>query len=189
MVAAHDKLDTIRERLNDSSAVMVGIGAEPLDEKVCQPLSELLETKDHLILTTRQDGRLAQTFSDDKVCAVQGDQRYLQCIRSCHDELYPADSPLEYCPQCGGPLKPWVRSDYFMEGKKYQECYRKLNDFLHKHLEDPILFLELSVGQKDSMFIREPFHNLTYQIPGGFYISAAPRPVPIPFQIRMKPKI
>ena len=34
------------------------------------------------------------------------------------------------CPQCGAELEPWVRGYTFLEGEKYRDEYRKINEFL-----------------------------------------------------------
>lgn len=44
-------------------------------------------------------------------------------------------------------MEPWVRGYTFLEGAKYRDEYRKINEFLEKNKEKKILFLELGVGR------------------------------------------
>ena len=48
------------------------------------------------------------------------------------------------CPKCGAEMEPWVRGYTFLEGKKYKEEYRKINEFLTANQNKKILFLELN---------------------------------------------
>lgn len=113
-----------------------------LDAKTGQPykdLFEILKDKNYYILTTNQDTQFDRVFPEEKISAIQGDWRYFQCSRRCHDELYDSvktlhklkdaiDSELKvpsdmipHCPKCAAEMEPWVRSWVFLEGKKYRE--------------------------------------------------------------------
>lgn len=178
-----------------------------LDAETGQPyrdIYEILKNKNYHILTTNQDTQFIRTFPEEKISAIQGDWRYFQCSHRCHDELYPAegirqqmdaaiDSDLKIpsdmiprCPKCGAELEPWVRSWVFLEGKKYKEEYRKLNQFLEENQKKKILFLELGVGRMTPMFIQQPFWNLTYSLPDAFYITVNPKDAVIPRELKNK---
>lgn len=76
------------------------------------------------------------------------------------------------CPHCGAEMFPWVRGyGNFLQGTKYEEEYQKISDYLEKHMEEKILFIELGVGRMTPMFIQEPFWNLTYQLEDSYYIA------------------
>ena len=126
-----------------------------LDARTGQPyydLSEILKDKNYYILTTNQDTQFSRIFSEEKISAIQGDWRYFQCSRRCHDELYDSVETLHKlndaigpdlrvptdmiprCPKCGAEMEPWVRSWVFLEGKKYHEEHNKLNTFLKKNM-------------------------------------------------------
>lgn len=167
-------------------------------------LRDLLEDKNYYILTTNQDLQFIKAFPEEKVSQIQGEWRFFQCSRPCHDELYDAVKPvyemaaaidkdlkvptelLPRCPKCGALMEPWVRSYTFLEGKRYQEEYRKLNEFLEKNRNEKILLLELGVGRMTPMFIQEPFWNLTYAWPQAYYISVNPRDAILPDVLREK---
>lgn len=178
-----------------------------LDAKTGQPykdLFEILKDKNYYILTTNQDTQFDRVFPEKKISAIQGDWRYFQCSRRCHDELYDSvktlhklkdaiDSELKvpsdmipHCPKCGAEMEPWVRSWVFLEGKKYREEHSKLNAFLKKNMHKKILFLELGVGRMTPMFIQEPFWNMTYSWPNAFYITINPKDAIVPEELKQK---
>lgn len=161
-------------------------------------LMELLKDKNYHIMTTNQDFQFTRVVPEEKLSAIQGDSRYYQCSRRCHDELYynkeiayamndaidenlciPSEM-IPRCPECGAEMEPWVRGFTFLEGKKYKEEYRKINEFLEKNKDRKILFLELGVGRMTPMFIQEPFWNLTYSLPRAFYITINPKDAILP---------
>lgn len=167
-------------------------------------LMELIKDKNYHILTTNQDFQFNRVVSEDKLSAIQGDSRYYQCSRRCHDGLYynkemvyamnsaidkdlciPSDM-IPRCPKCGAQMEPWVRGYTFLEGKKYREEYRKVNEFIQKNKNKKILFLELGVGRMTPMFIQEPFWELTYSLPKAFYISINPKDALMPDELKGK---
>ena len=167
-------------------------------------LMELLEGKNYHIMTTNQDFQFTRVVSEEKLSAIQGDFRYYQCSRRCHDQIYynkdmvyamnaaidenlciPAKM-IPRCPKCGAQMEPWVRGYTFLEGAKYRDEYRKINEFLEKNKEKKILFLELGVGRMTPMFIQEPFWNLTYSLPKAFYITINPKDALLPEEIEQK---
>lgn len=170
-------------------------------------LMALLHGKNYHIMTTNQDFQFTRVVPDEKLSAIQGDSRYYQCSRRCHDEIY-YNKDLVYamnesidknlcipsemiprCHKCGAEMEPWVRGYTFLEGKKYHDEYRKINTFIQKNKEKKILFLELGVGRMTPMFIQEPFWDLTYQLPKAFYISINPKDALMPRELNGKGKI
>ena len=51
-------------------------------------LAELLKGKDYYIATTNQDAQFYRVFPAERITRIQGDWRYWQCSRPCHDEIY-----------------------------------------------------------------------------------------------------
>ena len=178
-----------------------------LDAETGQPykdLFEILKDKNYYILTTNQDTQFTRVFPEEKISAIQGDWRYFQCSRRCHDELYDSvetlhklndsiDADLRVpseliprCPKCGAEMEPWVRSWVFLEGRKYREEHSKFNAFLKKNMHKKVLFLELGVGRMTPMFIQEPFWNMTYAWPNAFYITINPKDAIVPEELKQK---
>ena len=161
-------------------------------------LMELIRDRNYHIMTTNQDFQFTRVVPEEKLSAIQGDSRYFQCSRRCHDEIYynkemvyamndaidenlciPPDM-IPRCPKCGAEMEPWVRGFTFLEGKKYKDEYRKINEFLEENKEKKILFLELGVGRMTPKFIQEPFWNLTYSLPRAMYITINPKDAILP---------
>ncbi|MDD4370168.1 MAG: NAD-dependent protein deacetylase [Anaerostipes sp.] len=178
-----------------------------LDAETGEPyrdLDKILKDKCFHILTTNQDTQFTHIYPDEKISAIQGDWRYLQCSRRCHDQIYPSSEimhkmnenineelaiPTELiprCPKCGAEMEPWIRSYVFLEGKKYQEEHEKWQQFVVDHQNDNILFLELGVGRMTPMFIQEPFWNLTHQLPNAYYITINPKDAILPKELSKK---
>ena len=167
-------------------------------------LMQLLKGRNFHIMTTNQDFQFTRVVQEEKLSAVQGDFRYHQCSRRCHDELYynrdviyemnaaiddnlciPTEL-IPRCPKCGAEMEPWVRGYTFLEGKKYRDEYRKINEFLLANREKKILFLELGVGRMTPMFIQEPFWKLTYSLPQAYYITVNPNDALLPRELSEK---
>ena len=167
-------------------------------------LMKLFQGKNYHIMTTNQDFQFTRVVPEEKLSAIQGDSRYYQCSRRCHDQIYdnretvyamneaidenlciPSEM-IPHCPKCGAEMEPWVRGYTFLEGAKYREEYRKINEFLEQNKEKKILFLELGVGRMTPMFIQEPFWNLTYSLPQAFYITVNPKDALLPGEIEKK---
>lgn len=153
-------------------------------------LDKLIEGKDFHILTTNQDTQFVKLYPEDKVSQVQGDHRFFQCSRQCCDDIWDAVEPVKkmyqslnggriipeelipHCPHCGAESFPWVRGyGNFLQGKRYDNEYYKMSQYLEKNKSKKILFLELGVGRMTPMFIQEPFWHLTESLPNAFYIS------------------
>lgn len=153
-------------------------------------LDAILKGKDFFVLTTNQDTQFVKLYPESKVAEVQGDHRFFQCSRCCTDEVWDAVKPVEEmvhamgegtavpkeliprCPHCGAEAFPWVRGyGNFLTGKKYDEEYQEISDYILAHKEKKILFLELGVGRLTPMFIQEPFWVLVNSLPKTSYLS------------------
>lgn len=130
------------------------------DVPIGQPykdLHQLLQNKDYFIVTTNQDTQFSKEFGDDITAVIQGDWRYFQCSRPCHDGTYDSMEIAENlynhiedckvpselipkCPHCGADMEPWVRGYHFLEATKYREQYTKWNSYLEKNKEKKYCF-------------------------------------------------
>ena len=168
-------------------------------------LDTLLQGKDVFILTTNQDTQFMKLYPEAKVSEIQGDHRFFQCANCCTDDTWDAVEPVNEmiaamggdtaipteliprCPHCGGEAFPWVRGyGNFLQGKKYEEEYQKVSQYIGKHKEQKILLLELGVGRLTPMFIQEPFWTLTLSLPNARYIAINDRYDFLPKQIEDK---
>lgn len=173
------------------------------ESKVGQPyldLLQLLKGKDYFIVTTNQDTQFSKLFPEEKVSTIQGDWRYFQCARPCHDQVYLNKEQVEEmyeniegtriptelipkCPKCGQDMEPWVRSYTFLEGSLYKSELSKYHEYLLKNKDKKVLFLELGVGTMTPMFIKEPFWNMTYSWPNAYYITINPKEAILPSEL------
>ena len=168
-------------------------------------LDEILRGKDFHILTTNQDTQFMKIYADAQVSEIQGDHRFFQCSQCCRDETWDAVKPVEEmikamgdgtsiptemiprCPHCGAEAFPWVRGyGNFLQGKKYEEQYQKISDYIQRNRDKKLLFIELGVGRLTPMFIQEPFWNLTLSLPDAYYISVNEKYDFLPEQIEDK---
>ena len=168
-------------------------------------LDEILHGKDFHILTTNQDTQFMKIYADAQVSEIQGDHRFFQCSQCCCDKTWDAVKPVEEmiqamedgtsiptemiprCPHCGAEAFPWVRGyGNFLQGKKYEEQYQKISDYIQRNRDKKLLFIELGVGRLTPMFIQEPFWNLTLSLPDAYYISVNEKYDFLPKQIEDK---
>ncbi|MDD3367948.1 MAG: NAD-dependent protein deacetylase [Lachnospiraceae bacterium] len=168
-------------------------------------LDAILKGKEFHILTTNQDTQFMKLYDEKQVSEIQGDHRFFQCSRQCHDEIWDAVKPVEdmikamgdgtsipkemipRCPQCGAEMFPWVRGyGNFLQGRKYDRQYEKISNYIEKHKTEKILFIELGVGRMTPMFIQEPFWNLTLTLPDARYIAVNDKYDFLPKQIEDK---
>lgn len=166
-------------------------------------LAKLLNGKNYYIATTNQDAQFYRVFPEERITRIQGDWRYWQCSRPCHDKIYYnkeetfklyekiendalPDDLIPRCPHCGAELAPWVRSYTFLQGEFYRQEMKRYMEFLHSNAHRNTLFLELGVGMMTPMFIKEPFMNMVYQWPNAFYVTLNPQHAIIPKEIKKK---
>lgn len=166
-------------------------------------LAKLLNGKNYYIATTNQDAQFYRVFPEERITRIQGDWRYWQCSRPCHDKIYYNkeetfklyekiendalhDNLIPRCPHCGAELAPWVRSYTFLQGEFYRQEMKRYMEFLRSNAHRNTLFLELGVGMMTPMFIKEPFMNMVYQWPNAFYVTLNPQHAIIPKEIKKK---
>lgn len=75
-----------------------------------------------------------------------------------------------YCPKCGEPMTMNLRcDDTFVQDNGWYAASNRYEDFLRRHKEARILFLELGVGGNTPVIIKYPFWRMTYQNPNAIY--------------------
>lgn len=160
-------------------------------------LKEVLKGKDYDIVTTNQDTQFAKAFPEKDIAIIQGDDRYLQCSRRCHDKVYESTQLINdlfpqikngelpkdlipLCPKCGAEMIEWVRGFKFLEGTFYDEQYEKNRNFIKKAETRKTIYLELGVGLMTPEFIKDPFINFTNSNPNSIYIIVNPKDAIVP---------
>lgn len=161
------------------------------DVEVGQPYSDLLtlvKGKDYFVLTTNVDHQFQLAgFDKKRLFYTQGDYGLWQCSKACHNKTYDNEDivrkmtaeqqnmkiPSELipkCPVCGAPMTMNLRcDDSFVQDEgwyKAAECY---GDFVRRHRDLNILFLELGVGANTPAIIKYPFWQMTAQNENAVY--------------------
>ena len=165
-----------------------------------ESLGSIVEGKRFHVVTTDQDVRLVRQFGEEHLSYIHGDERFFQCAKQCHDELYPAGdivSPLydsikddeiptelvPRCPKCGADMEPWVYGYHFLEGERYRAEYGKWEDFVLGSQQDKVLFMEIGVRSRYRELIRQPFFHFAMGFPGSWYVNINPENTVVPFEL------
>ena len=161
------------------------------DSGVGKPYADLLELvkdKDYFVLTTNVDHQFQLAgFDKKRLFYTQGDYGLWQCARACHDKTYDNEAtvrqmitaqkdmniPTELipkCPVCGAPMTMNLRcDDKFVQDEGWYAAADRYDDFIRRHRNLHILFLELGVGANTPVIIKYPFWQMTAKNPKAVY--------------------
>lgn len=147
---------------------------------VYQNLLELVKDKDYFVLTTNVDHCFQKAgFDKKRLFYTQGDYGLFQCSRPCHQETFDNEGAIKAmmeqqremripsslvprCPHCGRPLTMNLRADdKFVEDEGWHSAAQRYSDFLRRHGNTTVLFLELGVGYNTPVIIKYPFWRMT----------------------------
>lgn len=156
-----------------------------------KPYSDLLslvENKDYFVLTTNVDHQFQLAgFDKKRLFYTQGDYGLLQCSEPCHNQTYDNEiiirkmiaeqtdmkiptTLIPYCPKCGKPMTVNLRSDNtFVQDNGWYFAASRYKDFIYRHNNSHILFLELGVGNNTPAIIKYPFWKMTELNPNAVY--------------------
>ena len=152
-------------------------------------LLELVKDKDYFVLTTNVDHQFQLAgFDKKRLFYTQGDYGLWQCSKPCHNKTYDNEEavrrmvaeqkdmkiPSELvprCPICGAPMNVNLRcDDTFVEDHGWHKAAERYNDFIHRHENLHILFLELGVGANTPVIIKYPFWRMMAKNPKAVYV-------------------
>ena len=155
---------------------------------VYKALLELVKGKDYFVITTNVDHQFQKAgFYKSRLFYTQGDYGLFQCSEPCHNATYDNEETVKdmiefqedcripsdlipKCPKCGKPLAMNLRSDdNFVEDSGWHKAAKRYSDFLRRHKDIRILFLELGVGYNTPVIIKYPFWQMTAQNPKAVY--------------------
>lgn len=153
------------------------------DSGVGKPYTDLLELvkdKDYFVLTTNVDHQFQLAgFDKKRLFYTQGDYGLWQCSKACHNKTYDNEEavremmaaqkdmkiPTELipkCPVCGAPMTMNLRcDDKFVQDEGWYVAANRYEDFIRRHSNSHILFLELGVGMNTPVIIKYPFWQMT----------------------------
>lgn len=151
-------------------------------------LLNIVKDKDYFVLTTNVDHQFQLAgFDKKRLFYTQGDYGLWQCSRACHDKTYDNEETVRLmiktqknmkipsdlipkCPVCGAPMTMNLRCDNsFVQDKGWYSAASHYEDFIRRHKESHILFLELGVGSNTPVIIKYPFWQMTAKNPKAVY--------------------
>lgn len=145
-------------------------------------LYDIVKDKNYFVITTNVDGQFEISgFDKEKIFAVQGDYKYLQCENACHNKLYdnseivkkwtanmkeckiPSELVMK-CPVCGGNMDMNLRKDdKFVQDENWYKQLKAYKDFLKEMKNKNVVLLEIGVGFNTPGIIRFPFEKMTIE--------------------------
>lgn len=147
---------------------------------VYQSLLDLVKDKDYFVLTTNVDHCFQKAgFDKKRLFYTQGDYGLFQCSEPCCRETFDNEGVIKdmmelqrdmripstllpRCPHCGRPLTMNLRADdKFVEDDGWHIAAGRYSDFLRRHENVAVLFLELGVGYNTPIIIKYPFWRMT----------------------------
>ncbi len=155
---------------------------QPGSTDVYKKLYELIKEKDYFILTTNVDHQFQLAgFDKKRIFYTQGDYGLWQCSEPCCQRTYDNEEivrqmieqqkdmkvPTElipHCPVCGKPMTMNLRcDDTFVQDEGWYKANERYSDFVRRHENLHILYLELGVGANTPVIIKYPFWRATAQ--------------------------
>ncbi len=137
----------------------------PLPKDTLEVLRSILEDKDYFVLTTNIDHTFQRAgYPKDHLCYTQGDFGLFQCSRPCHTDTYDNYEILKamheqekdmkvptelipHCPKCGAEMDFNLFWDNtFVRDEGWHIAHDRYEDYLEKHRQGKVLYLELGVG-------------------------------------------
>ncbi len=156
-------MNGIRERLEDSEKVLVGLGREWRGASY-EKLKELLQGRDYFIVTTVTDGKILESGLDPaKIVAPCGNETWRQCSKSCTKDIWEmGEVPDGLCPHCKAPLTGnTIKADQYIE-EGYLPQWSVYTKWLTGTLNKKLVILELGVGFQTPTVVRWPFEKTAF---------------------------
>lgn len=151
-------------------------------------LLRLVKDKDYFVLTTNVDHQFQLAgFDKKRLFYTQGDYGFWQCSKPCHNKIYDNEAavrrmaaeqrdlkiPSELvprCPVCGAPMTMNLRcDDTFVQDEGWYAAAERWQEFVRRHKDRHVLFLELGVGGNTPGIIKYPFWRMTARNPKAVY--------------------
>ena len=162
----------------------------PAPKPVYDNLLKLLKDKDYFVITTNVDHQFQKAgFDKKRLFYTQGDYGLFQCAKPCHQKTYDNEElvkrmiaeqmdlriPSELiprCPVCGGPMKVNLRADEtFVEDEGWHTASERYTEFIRRHKDGKVLFLDLGSGGNTPVIFKIPFIRWTMQNPNAAYAT------------------
>lgn len=168
-------------------------------------LLQLVRDKDYFILTTNVDHCFQKAgFDKGRLFYTQGDYGLWQCSKACHEKTYDNETQVRrmvaeqrdmkipsalvpHCPVCGAPMTMNLRCDNsFVQDDGWYAAAGRYEDFIRRHKDMHLLFLELGVGYNTPVIIKYPFWQMTAQNSRAVYACINSGEAVCPQEIRQR---
>lgn len=94
---------------------------------------------------------------------------------------------IPHCPKCGRPMSMNLRADStFVEDEGWHIAAERYSDFLRRHRNLKVLFLELGVGMNTPGIIKYPFWQMTAENSDAVYVCINYGEAYVPDEIKKK---
>ncbi len=152
-----------------------------IPKPVYSDLLNIVKDKDYFVLTTNVDHCFQKSgFDKHRLFYTQGDYGLWQCETPCHNKTYDNEDVVikmvklqkdmkvpanlvPHCPLCGRPMTMNLRADNtFVEDEGWHKAAGRYDDFIRRHKNLNILFLELGTGYNTPGIIKYPFWQMTH---------------------------
>jgi len=152
-------------------------------------LLDLVRDKDYSVLTTNVDHCFQKAgFDKKRLFYTQGDYGLFQCSASCRNETFDNEAVIKamyeqqrdmkipsalipICPHCGRPFTVNLRcDDTFVQDTGWYQAAERYHDFICRHKQERVLYLELGVGGNTPAIIKYPFWQLTAENHNAVYV-------------------
>lgn len=159
-----------------------------VDNGTYKRLFDIVKDKDYFVLTTNVDHQFQKAgFDKHRLFYTQGDYGLFQCSEPCCQKTYDNEEVIKsmfelqedmkvptelvpYCPKCGKPMTMNLRADdTFVQDDGWYRSADRYQDFIRRHDNLHILFLELGVGYNTPAIIKYPFWQMTVKNPKSVY--------------------
>lgn len=153
---------------------------DPVPTPLYEQLLGIVRDRDYFVLTTNVDHCFQRAgFDKQRLFYTQGDYGLFQCSKPCCQETWDNEELVRHmvtaqkdlriptvlvphCPHCGAPLTMNLRADdTFVQDKGWYAAADRYQDFLRRHSNMRVLFLELGVGGNTPVIIKYPFWQMT----------------------------
>lgn len=151
-------------------------------------LYDSVSDKDYFVITTNVDHCFQKAgFDKKRLFYTQGDYGLFQCSTPCCQETFDNEELIKamyaqqkdmkipnhlipVCPHCGKPLITNLRcDDKFVQDDGWYQASERYNDFIRRHKELKVPYLEIGVGYNTPAIIKYPFRQMTAQNPKAVY--------------------
>lgn len=155
---------------------------------VYDQLFDLVKDKDYCVLTTNVDHQFQKAgFDKKRLFYTQGDYGLFQCSEPCCQKTYDNEEivrqmveqqrdmrvPTElipHCPVCGKPMSMNLRADNtFAQDEGWHKAAERYSEFLRRHENTKVLFLELGTGMNTPSIVKFSFWRMTNQWSNATY--------------------